>query len=115
MTKTPCAATKTNAAKINFLKIIKKILSAGNSLVVPWLGLHAFTMKGLGSIPDWGTKIPQAAQPNKIKFLVPNILQDFLGGLDGKASAYNEGDPGLIPGSGRSPEEGNGSPLQYLA
>ena len=25
----------------------------------------------------------------------------------------NEGDPGLIPGLGRSPEEGNGNPLQY--
>ena len=31
---------------------------------------------------------------------------------DGKASAYNAGDPGLIPGSGRSPGEGNGNPLQ---
>ena len=30
-----------------------------------------------------------------------------------KASAYNEGDPGSIPGSGRSPEEENGNPLQY--
>ena len=30
-----------------------------------------------------------------------------------KASAYNEGDPGLIPGLGRSPGEGNGNPLQY--
>ena len=29
------------------------------------------------------------------------------------ASAYNEGDPGSIPGSGRSPGEGNGNPLQY--
>ena len=28
-------------------------------------------------------------------------------------SAYNAGDPGLIPGSGRSPGEGNGNPLQY--
>ena len=36
-----------------------------------------------------------------------------LGGSDGKASAYNAGDPGLIPGSGRSPEEGKGYPLQY--
>ena len=33
--------------------------------------------------------------------------------LDSKASAYNAGDPGLIPGSGRSPGEGNGNPLQY--
>ena len=30
-----------------------------------------------------------------------------------KASAYNSGDPGLITGSGRSPGEGNGNPLQY--
>ena len=34
-------------------------------------------------------------------------------GSDGKASVYNAGDPGSIPGSGRSPEEGNGNPLQY--
>ena len=31
----------------------------------------------------------------------------------GKASACNVGDPGLIPGSGRSPVEGNGNPLQH--
>ena len=38
----------------------------------------------------------------------------FPGGVsDGKESAYNSGDPGLIPGSGRSPGEGNGNPLQY--
>ena len=39
----------------------------GNSLVVQWLGLCTFTAKGLGSIPDWGTKIPQAAQWSKNK------------------------------------------------
>ena len=32
-------------------------------------------------------------------------------GSDGKASAYNAEDLGLIPGSGRSPGEGNGKPL----
>ena len=40
----------------------------------------------------------------------------FLGSLVGsevKASASNVGDPGSIPGLGRSPEEGNGNPLQY--
>ena len=36
----------------------------------------------------------------------------FPGGLDGKASACNAGDPGSIPGSGRSPGEGSGNPLQ---
>ena len=37
----------------------------------------------------------------------------FPGSSDGKASTYNVGDLGLIPGSGRSPEEGNSNPLQY--
>ena len=37
----------------------------------------------------------------------------FLGGSEVKASACNEGDPGSIPGLGRSPGEGNGNPLQY--
>ena len=32
---------------------------------------------------------------------------------DSKESACNLGDSGLIPGSGRSPREGNGNPLQY--
>ena len=39
--------------------------------------------------------------------------RDFPGGSDGKASAYNAGDLGSIPGPGRSPGEGNGNPLQY--
>ena len=37
----------------------------------------------------------------------------FLGGSDGKVFACNAGDPGSIPGLGRSPGEGNGNPLQY--
>ena len=35
------------------------------------------------------------------------------GGSDSKTSANNAGDLGSIPGSGRSPGEGNGTPLQY--
>ena len=38
----------------------------------------------------------------------------FPGGSDGKVSAYNVGDLGLIPGLGRSLGEGNGNPLQYF-
>ena len=41
------------------------------------------------------------------------IVNREPGGSDGKASAYNVGDPGWIPGSGRSPGEGKGNPLQY--
>ena len=37
----------------------------------------------------------------------------FSSGSDGKEFACNAGDLGLIPGSGRSPGEGNESPLQY--
>ena len=40
-------------------------------------------------------------------------LEGFPGSSDGKASAYNVVDPGSIPGSERSPGEGNGNPLQY--
>ena len=39
-------------------------------------------------------------------------LTDNIGSSEGKESACNVGDPGLIPGSGRSPGEGNGYPVQ---
>ena len=41
------------------------------------------------------------------------ILGGFPGGSEVKASAWNAGDLGLIPGLGRSLREGNGNPLQY--
>ena len=43
----------------------------------------------------------------------PLLILDSPGGSDGKVSAYNVVDLGSVPGSGRSPEEGNGNPLQY--
>ena len=51
----------------------------------------------------------------KIKITKYSYL-GFPGGSDDKESACHEGDPGdasSIPGSGRSPGEGNGNPLQY--
>ena len=42
-----------------------------------------------------------------------NARMGFPCGSDGKASAYNVGDLGSVPGSGRSPGEGNDNPLQY--
>ena len=54
----------------------------------------------------------------QIRFLENQALQDQLwippGGSDSKASAYNAGDLGLIPGLGRSPGEGNGNPVFFL-
>ena len=43
----------------------------------------------------------------------PLSFQGFTGGSEVKASACNVGDPGSIPGLGRSPGEGNGNPFQY--
>ena len=47
-----------------------------------------------------------------LRFLFQSTL-GFPGGSDGKESACNTGDPGLIPGLGRSLGGGHGSPLQY--
>ena len=41
------------------------------------------------------------------------MLAGLPGGLEGKVSACNAGDLGSIPGSGRTPGEGNGNALQY--
>ena len=45
--------------------------------------------------------------------LSSHLLSGFPGGSEVKASASSAGEPGSIPGSGRSPGEGNGNPLQY--
>ena len=50
-------------------------------------------------------------QGTRIWYLVRE-LKGFPGGSDSKETAYNAGDPGLIPGSRKSPGEGNGYPLQ---
>ena len=46
----------------------------------------------------------EVANPHKGSSLVAQTVN---------ASAYNAGNPGSIPGSGKSPGEGNGNPLQY--
>ena len=43
----------------------------------------------------------------------PGLGADFPGGSHVKESVCNVGDPGSIPGLGRSPGDGNGNPLQY--
>ena len=53
--------------------------------------------------------IPFTIATKRIKYLGINLPKE----TNGKASAYNVGDLGSIPGLGRSPGEGNGNPLQY--
>ena len=48
----------------------------------------------------------------KIHFFI-QVKLGFPGGSDGKESACNAGDLGLIPGLVSAPGEGNGNPLQY--
>ena len=48
-----------------------------------------------------------------VRYRMGTRLCDFPGGSDGKESACNTGDLCSIPGLGRSPEGGNGNPLQY--
>ena len=49
----------------------------------------------------------------KSRTRLSDFTLDFPGGSDGKVSTYNAGDLDSISGSGRSPGEGNGNPLQY--
>ena len=68
----------------------------------------------------WSVFIPIPKKSNAKKCskyctvaLISHASRGFPGGSDGKVSAWNAGDLGLIPGSGRFPGRGNGNPLQY--
>ena len=68
---------------------------------------RALAGSSLLSVPQW--------KPHVTLYICPNlyIVQDFPGGSDSKALAYNVGDPGSIPGLGKSSGKGNGNALQY--
>ena len=55
----------------------------------------------------------EVGRRSKRKGYVYTFSLGFPGGSEVKASSWNVGDLGSIPGSGRSPGEGNGNPLQY--
>ena len=54
------------------------------------------------------------SSPSHFQTEVGRGWQGFPGGSDGKESACSAGDPGSIPGWGRSPGDGNGNPLQWI-
>ena len=60
-------------------------LSYGNSLVVQWLGLRAFTAKVSASILDQGIKIPQTMAKRKTILLCPAFAAQLMGGLEAAA------------------------------
>ena len=81
------------------------------------LKIQLFKKSRLGSISDVYPTFPRALLDKVSLFHILlirlfNTVLSFPSGSGGKESAYNAGDPGLIPGSGRAPGEGNGYPLQ---
>ena len=99
------------------------LLLPTSSLAVQFLASYSLTTTSCFS--SWLSLLVQLNNPFKLKdlyltyHLSISLTQQmpsppyFPGGSDGKVSACNAGDPGSIPGSGRSPGEGNGNPLQY--
>ena len=73
--------------------------------LVPWTVAHQAPLSTELSRQEYWSGLP-CPSPGDL----PNL---GIGGLDGKASLYNAGDLGSIPGSGRFPGEGNSNPLQY--
>ena len=59
------------------------------------------------------TKMTQILESADRDFKVAIITMGFLDSSVGKEPICNAGDPGLIPGTGRSTGEGVGYPLQY--
>ena len=64
------------------------------------------------SLNHWTAREARRLKCFKFLFCLCDILLDFSDGSDGEESSCNARDPGLIPGLGRSPGEGNGYPLQ---
>ena len=92
--------------------VLKALTHGGNSL--SWDTTRKWGRAGLRLQSREARKIGEQLlnQREGCKLLTWSEL-DFPGSSDGKASAYNVGGLGSISGSGRSPGEGNGSPLQF--
>ena len=117
----PCILFRFYHIALPFSYLESSLFGSVISVVVQWLRLHASSAGVTGSIPGQGTGVPHgighAPPKKKIEkaFCMDSrcLLLGFPGGSDGKESARNAGDLGSSPGSGRSPREGSGYPLQY--
>ena len=87
----------------------------------PGLGsLYLKTVKVLGKTGiHWSPFTVAKDQGSCVSQISPRLPDSLFfllfGGTNGEESACNAGDPGSIPGSGRSPGKENGNPLQYFA
>ena len=82
-------------------------------ILVPQLGIKPESpVMEAQSLNHWTAREARRLKCFKFLFCLCDILLDFSDGSDGEESSCNARDPGLIPGLGRSPGEGNGYPLQ---
>ena len=102
------AISLSNAGK---WKVKVKSLSHVGLFATPWTAAYqAPPSMGFSRQEYWsGVPLPSPL----LSVIGVQTENGFPGSSDGKAFDYNAGDPGLIPGSGRSSGEGNGNPLQY--
>ena len=91
---------KEESEKVGLKLNIQKTKITASSPITSWQ-IGGETMETVWTLFSWAPKSLQMV----------TAAMKFPGGSDGKASAYNVGDPGSIPGSGRSSGEGNGNPL----
>ena len=97
---------KEESEKVGLMLNIQKMKIMASGPITSWQ-IEGETVDTLADFMFLGSKITADGDCSH------EIKRCFLGGSDGKASASNAGDPGSIPGLGRSPGEGNGDPLQY--
>ena len=62
---------------------------------------------------DYNSNLSYIIQANNYGFVFSLVICSLSGGSNCKESSYSAGDPGSIPGSGRSPGEEKDNPLQY--
>ena len=82
----------------------------------PWGSLSTVSIAAEShGVPEWGMDgvLQGRRDPRRCRKPTASWGGDFPGDSDAEESACSAGDPGLIPGLGRSPGEGNGYPLQY--
>ena len=104
--------------QVSVLEFLQEKMSACPSTPPSCIGLYlynfwfCFYRWGLHDLFFLGSVLFAERSRLKLKAYI-HTYQGFPGSSESKESSCNAGDPGSIPGSGRSSREGNGYPLQY--